>query len=188
MSARTWYVLAANGRQILATVPNGSKHHAETVALAIARGRRGKVVLTDQAPGNARKRRATKAAPRTQRRLRSRSRRRPVKASRRMRRNPALSPALRATFEKARQTFRMWHDFDPRDVMRISGPQRMPRVLVKLGELLQVAYRSNKWTGRLENYRHSTRRPRPLLCTDAAGKGLFIVGGGMRVTERGLEG
>lgn len=61
-------------------------------------------------------------------------------------------------------------------------------MLVKLGELKEINYVSDKWTGRRVHYTHKTRKPHPILATDPAGKHLHIVGGNVRVTADGLVG
>lgn len=96
------------------------------------------------------------------------------------------NPATAAELDQARKTFHRWHQFAPSDVTVHRGARSIPRVLVKLGEIPEIIYRSNKWEGRLVTYTHKTKAPRPLLCTGADGKGLFIVGGKTRPTARGL--
>jgi hypothetical protein len=91
------------------------------------------------------------------------------------------------------QTFKKWHGFAPHRLTRVKAPRRIPRTMVRLGELYSVVYRSDKWAGSADNpqgrkilYEHTTQRPRPVLATDPAGRDLFIVGGKMRVTAGGL--
>lgn len=110
-----------------------------------------------------------------------RQRVRGTRASRVVRRNPSVRGAL-AT---ARRTFKRWHLFEPAELTRIAA-RSIPRVLVKLGELPTIFYRSNKWEGRQVDYRHATKRPFPWLCTGPDGRGLYIIGGRTRVTARGL--
>ncbi len=88
---------------------------------------------------------------------------------------------------RARRTFRKWHEFDSSRLVRMRGPSRqIPRTLVRLGEVPEIIYRSDKYTGRATTYRHVTKRPRPVLATDPDGKHLFLVGGNVRVTGDGL--
>jgi hypothetical protein len=96
-------------------------------------------------------------------------------------------------YARAVKTFRMWHDYEPHRVTRVKAPRRIPRTMVRLGELHSVVYRSDKWAGGPDNpagksilYEHTTQRPRPVLATDPRGRDLFIVGGKMRVTADGL--
>ena len=64
----------------------------------------------------------------------------------------------------------------------------MPRVVVQLGELMGVIYRSDKWNqGQPRTFIHFMDDP-PRLVSNAAGTQLYIVGGRYRVTARGIEG
>ncbi len=64
----------------------------------------------------------------------------------------------------------------------------MPPVVVGLGELVGLIYRSDKWEpGVPKTYIHFMER-RPILAADPRGRRLFIVGGRYRITERGIEG
>jgi hypothetical protein len=104
-----------------------------------------------------------------------------LKATHRPRRNPSS-----VQLERAAGTFRKWHDFAPRNVRRTKGRKTIPSVLVKLGEIVQFVYRSDKWSGKPVTYEHRTKLPRPQLCTGADGRGLYVIGGRTRVTARGL--
>ena len=98
-------------------------------------------------------------------------------AARRRRKNPRTGA----------ETFRMWSGRSPRKVRRTSTPEGSPGVLVELGELLEVAYRSDKWSpGKKKDYLHSFNRPRPVLATDAKGRDLYIVGGGFQIKAEGI--
>lgn len=102
---------------------------------------------------------------------------------RRAKKNPA-----RSVESRARSTFKKWHQFDPKGEISVKGSRSIPARLVKLGEIPELVYASDKWGGKKQTYLHKTGRPRPLLCTDPDGKRLFIIGGGVRVTKRGLVG
>jgi hypothetical protein len=100
--------------------------------------------------------------------------------------NPRRAPAEVA---RAAGTFRKWHGFDAHQVTTIKGPKRrIPATLVKLGELPEITYTSDKWKGKKQTYVHRTSSPRPVLATDPSGRDLFIVGGRVRVTADGLVG
>lgn len=98
------------------------------------------------------------------------------------RRNPSMGAA------RARRTFRMWHGFDSRRIVRLKGPDRqIPGTLVKLGDVPEFVYRSNKWDGgKPVTYSHKTKRPYPVLATDPAGRYLYLIGGKTKVTADGL--
>lgn len=63
----------------------------------------------------------------------------------------------------------------------------MPPVVVDLGELLAVVYRSSKWVGYPRTYIHYMEDP-PRLASDVEGRRLYVVGGSYRITARGIEG
>ena len=70
---------------------------------------------------------------------------------------------------------------------RVPHPRIVPPVVVELGRLAALVYRSDKWVGRPRTYIHVLEDP-PRLVSDPAGRRLFIVGGSYRVTSRGIEG
>lgn len=90
--------------------------------------------------------------------------------------------------DKAKKMFKKWHAFESTRTVRMKGSRSIPARLVKLGEMPEIVYRSDKWTGKQQTYLHKTGKPRPLLCTDPEGKRFFIVGGRMRATARGIVG
>jgi len=100
----------------------------------------------------------------------------------------------RGEVARAKQTARMWNEFTPTRARKIKGPpRRIPKTLVKLGELHSVTYASNKYAGGKDNptgkpilYEHTTQRPRPVLATDPSGRHVHIVGGKMKPTADGL--
>lgn len=105
------------------------------------------------------------------------------RATRKRNPKPKVSEPARAL-----KTFRKWHQFDPKGIVRVKGSRSIPARLVKLGEIPEIVYRSDKWSGKPQTYLHKTGNPRPLLCTDPDGKRLYIVGGNLRVTARGITG
>lgn len=95
-------------------------------------------------------------------------------------------PNPESEVRRARRTFRKWHEFDAHRVTRVKAPARIPKTMVKLGDLVSVVYRSNKYTGKPTLYEHKTKRPQPVLATDPDGREVHIVGGNMKVTADGL--
>jgi hypothetical protein len=64
----------------------------------------------------------------------------------------------------------------------------MPPVVVQLGDLVGLIYRSDKWQrGEPRTYIHVMQTP-PRLVSDVAGQQLYLVGGSYRVTPEGIEG
>lgn len=107
----------------------------------------------------------------------------PSKAARR------IGSPTSAQLEAGARTYRKWHGFPSEHVDTVQADRSVPKVLVKLGTIPELVYDSDKWSGRKETYVHKTARGnQPVLCTDPEGKRLFIVGGGVRVTRRGLIG
>ena len=95
-----------------------------------------------------------------------------------------LDRALRT----AAALFRQFHRYSPFAVQRCRCPRVVPPVLVDLGELRGLVYRSDKWNrGQPRSYIHFLECPARLAC-DVRGRQLYIVGGRYRVTPRGIEG
>ena len=93
-----------------------------------------------------------------------------------------------SNFDAARQLFERFHSFAPPKTLLRRCPRLMPKVLVNLGELRGLIYRSDKeQCGRPRTFIHFMETP-PLLASDPEGKQLYIVGGNYRVTSRGIEG
>ena len=90
--------------------------------------------------------------------------------------------------EKARSLFHRFHCFPASSVMRTPCQRRIPDVLVHLGSLRGVIYRSDKGTpGCPKTYIHFMEAPPQLAC-NPEGTQLYIIGGRYRVTRRGIEG
>lgn len=84
--------------------------------------------------------------------------------------------------------FHRFHAFPAQQVKRELCRRLMPEVLVHLGELSGLVYRSDKaQRGRPQSYIHFFQQPAQLAC-DPQGKQLYILGGNYRVTGRGIEG
>jgi Transglutaminase-like superfamily len=84
--------------------------------------------------------------------------------------------------------FRRFNQFEPRCITRVTHWRVLPPVVVQIGELVGLIYRSDKWQrGEPRTYIHVLRDP-PRLVSDIKGQQLFMLGGSYRVTPRGIEG
>jgi len=84
--------------------------------------------------------------------------------------------------------YEAFNGFAPDGVVRVRHPRVMPPVVVHLGDLVGVIYRSDKGRPRdPRTYIHFMEDP-PRLVSDPRGTQLYVVGGSYRVTARGLEG
>lgn len=84
---------------------------------------------------------------------------------------------------KAQSLYEDFHDFKP--TKRISIPHIDTDELVQLGSCLDIGYRSNKWTGKAENYLHEFGKGVKLYATPDR-KSLVLHGGRMNVQNRGI--
>jgi hypothetical protein len=73
-------------------------------------------------------------------------------------------------------------------VLRLSFPRVIPPILIQLGDLVGLIYRSDKWHGGDPRTYIHFMRERPRLLCDTEGRRLFLIGGNYRVTQRGIEG
>lgn len=81
-----------------------------------------------------------------------------------------------------------FHQFAPPCIARNQVRRFVPDVLVDLGELRALIYRSDRGRrGRMQTYIHFMETA-PRLACDPDGTQLFILGGAYRVTKRGIEG
>jgi hypothetical protein len=79
--------------------------------------------------------------------------------------------------------------FPPSAVSKVRHPRLMPPVVVEIGALAGLIYRSNKGEPGQPSraYIHIMKDP-PRLVSNVEGTRLFIVGGSYRVSRRGIEG
>lgn len=83
--------------------------------------------------------------------------------------------------------FSEFHDFEPTSVIVHEVESLdIPGVLVRLGDLVELTYKSDKFDKRSRLYVHKFGRDKPTLAVCKNGR-LFIVGGGYKVTSRGIE-
>jgi hypothetical protein len=95
--------------------------------------------------------------------------------------------ALTRVVRDAAGLYRHFTRFPARSFRRVSHRRLMPPVVVELGHLAAVVYRSDKWVGHPRTYIHYMEDP-PRLVSDVAGRRLFLIGGSYHVTDRGIEG
>ena len=89
---------------------------------------------------------------------------------------------------EAERLYCTFNRFKPAGVVRLRHRRVMPPVVVELGRLTGLMYRSDKWQrGRPRTFIHFMDDP-PRLVTDTAGTQLYVIGGRYRVTARGIEG
>ena len=93
--------------------------------------------------------------------------------------------------ESLQRGMRLYHGFngfEPAQVVKIHHPRVIPPVVVELGELVGLIYRSDKGQpGRPRTYIHRMEDP-PRLVSNIEGTQLYIVGGSYQITPRGIEG
>ena len=84
--------------------------------------------------------------------------------------------------------YHAFNGFEPSHVVKVYHPRVIPPVVVELGELVGVMYRSDKGQpGQPRTYIHRMEDP-PRLVSNIEGTQLYIVGGSYQVTSRGIEG
>lgn len=100
----------------------------------------------------------------------------------------ATAPPPRGGLAQACALYERFHCFPSRRFVRASCAREIPRVLVGLGELRGLIYRSDRGQcGQPRTFAHFFSHPPQLAC-DPAGRQLFVLGGHYRVTRRGVEG
>ena len=88
----------------------------------------------------------------------------------------------------SRHLYQSFHGRHP-DGAEICTVQRiMPPVVVHLGTLQGLIYRSNKWTPGLDHTFIHFMEDSPRLVCDPSGTQLYILGGSYQITSRGIEG
>lgn len=98
------------------------------------------------------------------------------------------APAADGGLGQACALYENFHCFPSQRVVRRSCPREIPPVLVGLGELCGLIYRSDRGqSGQPRKFVHFFQQPPQLAC-DPAGRQLFITDGAYQVTRRGIEG
>jgi hypothetical protein len=101
--------------------------------------------------------------------------------------SPRNNPTAEAVGHAAR-LFESFHCFRPPSLVHCRCRRVIPRVLVNLGELRGLIYRSDRGQrGCPRTFIHFMEKPATLAC-NPSGRQLYILGGSYRVTRRGIEG
>lgn len=95
---------------------------------------------------------------------------------------PMLEQAEQA--EQACEAFRWGDACDEGQIVNVAP---MPGVLWTLGPLVAVTYEATK-RGDLAHWEHDFEAPLPVLAFSEDSQGLYVVGGGYKVTHRGIVG
>lgn len=84
--------------------------------------------------------------------------------------------------------YQQFNRFPADRVEHIHHDRRIPPVVVALGELTGIIYRSDKWqAGQPRTYIHFLDE-QPRLVSNVEGTQLYIIGGNYRITSHGIEG
>lgn len=95
---------------------------------------------------------------------------------------------FRQGIQKGASLYQQFNQFEPSHIEHIRHPRLIPPVVVEIGELVGLIYRSDKWQlGQPRAYIHLMEDP-PRLVSNVEGTQLYILGGSYRITEHGIEG
>lgn len=95
---------------------------------------------------------------------------------------------FRQGIQQGASLYQQFNQFEPSHIERTHHPRLIPPVVVELGELVGLIYRSDKWqSGHPRAYIHLMQDP-PRLVSNVEGTQLYILGGSYRITEYGIEG
>jgi hypothetical protein len=101
---------------------------------------------------------------------------------------PSAPKQDQKVLDEACGLFRQFHCFDAPRLLRQPCQRLIPKVVVHLGELRGLIYRSaRRGFGKPQTFVHFLETPAQLTC-DVRGRQLYILGGRYRVTRRGIEG
>jgi hypothetical protein len=102
--------------------------------------------------------------------------------------SPPVWGGLKLEINRGSVLYHKFNRFSPPHIEHVSHNRLIPPVVVELGELSGIIYRSDKWQpGKPRTYIHYMETP-PRLVSNVYGTQLYIVGGNYRVTPRGIEG
>lgn len=89
--------------------------------------------------------------------------------------------------EAGEKLFSEFHGFEAGQIDKVKLDLSIPKTLVKIGFMREIVYHSDKDSkGRQRRYIHDFKRPYPMLCSDVAGKRLFIIGGNFEIKAEGI--
>lgn len=100
---------------------------------------------------------------------------------------------LHQSVHQGKNLYRDFNHYEASQTVRVKHPRVIPPVVVDLGELVGIIYRSDKGQlgkgkpGQPQAYIHFMQAP-PRLVSSIEGTQLYIVGGSYRITQRGIEG
>lgn len=106
---------------------------------------------------------------------------------------PVLAPPMKRSqfsqsVEQGKSLYRTFNHFDASQTITVKQSRLIPPVVIDLGELVGIIYRSDKGQpGQPQAYIHFMQNP-PRLVSNVEGTQLYVVGGRYRVTDRGIEG
>lgn len=88
------------------------------------------------------------------------------------------------------KAFSGYHSFhwgrEPKEVIQFHNVIQVPDVVVVLGDLTAVIYRTRKGEEGMVHYIHSFSNPAPKLTCDTDMRQLFIMGGRYHIEDRGI--
>ena len=89
---------------------------------------------------------------------------------------------------RGRNLYKEFYGFAP-DIVKISPMSRIiPPIVVELGDLRGLIYRSSKWSPERKRTFIHFMEDQPKLVSNPEGTQLYIIGGSYRITPRGIEG
>lgn len=101
---------------------------------------------------------------------------------------PIHPSPLSQDVHQGKTLYREFNHFEASRSIKVKHSRLIPPVVVDLGELVGIIYRSDKGQpGQPQAYIHSMQDP-PRLVSNVEGTQLYIVGGSYRITQQGIEG
>jgi hypothetical protein len=99
-----------------------------------------------------------------------------------------MTHKLSQQLNQGNNLYQAFNHFSPSRTVTVQHSRLMPPVVVDLGELVGVIYRSDKGQpGQPRAFIHHMQDP-PRLVSNVEGNQLYIIGGSYRITPQGIEG